>query len=156
MWWSHALRRSADLSHPRRTWVQSLWKRNGSGGRYRGCTQRCRGVAGVLRQLRQRLRRRCPASPARLLYIHVLVYFAPLMCDVRNTALRQNVFSFDQPMFAVIYGQSNCGKSSLIETLMRSMFSYPRIVETQSFTRSNLRGLQQAYRRFPVVFDDVT
>ena len=83
-------------------------------------------------------------------------YFAPLMCDVRNTALRQNVFSFDQPMFVVIYGQSNCGKSSLIETLMRSMFSYPRIVETQSFTRSNLRGLQQAYRRFPVVFDDVT
>ena len=54
-------------------------------------------------------------------------YFAPLMYDVRNTALRQNVFSFDQPMFAVIYGQSNCGKSSLIETLMRSMFSYPRI-----------------------------
>ena len=83
-------------------------------------------------------------------------YFSPLMCDVRNAALRQNVFSFDQPMFAVIYGQSNCGKSSLIETLMRSMFSYPRIVETQSFTRSNLRGLQQAYRRFPVVFDDVT
>jgi len=83
-------------------------------------------------------------------------YFSPLMCDVRNAALRQNVFSFDQPMFAVIYGQSNCGKSSLIETLMRSMFSYPRIVDTQSFTRSNLRGLQQAYRRFPVVFDDVT
>ena len=83
-------------------------------------------------------------------------YFSPLMCDVRNAALRQNVFSFDQPMFAVIYGQSNCGKSSLIETLMRSMFSYPRIVDTQSFTRSNLRRLQQAYRRFPVVFDDVT
>ena len=83
-------------------------------------------------------------------------YFSPLMCDVRNAALRQNVFSFEQPMFAVIYGQSNCGKSSLIETLMTSMFSHPRIVETQSFTRSNLRGLQQAYRRFPVVFDDVT
>ena len=83
-------------------------------------------------------------------------YFSPLMCDVRNAALRQNVFSFDQPMFAVIYGQSNCGKSSLIETLMRSMFSYPRVVDTQAFTRSNLRGLQQAYRRFPVVFDDVT
>ena len=83
-------------------------------------------------------------------------YFSPLMCDVRNTALRSGDFSFDQPMFAVVYGQSNCGKSSLIETLMKSMFSYPRIVETQSFTRSNLRGLQQAYKRFPVVFDDVT
>ena len=83
-------------------------------------------------------------------------YFSPLMCDLRNAALRQNRFSFDQPMFAVLYGQSNCGKSSLIETLMTSMFSYPRIVETQSFTRSNLRGLQELYKRFPVVFDDVT
>ena len=25
-------------------------------------------------------------------------YFAPLMCDVRNAALRKNVFSFDQPL----------------------------------------------------------
>ncbi len=83
-------------------------------------------------------------------------YFAPLMCDIRNKAIRNGNFSFDQPMFAVVYGQSNCGKSSLIETLMKSMFSYPRIVETQYFTRSNLRGLQQAYKRFPVVFDDVT
>ena len=83
-------------------------------------------------------------------------YFSPLMCDLRNSALRQNRFSFDQPMFAVLYGQSNCGKSSLIETLMTSMFSYPRIVETQSFTRSNLRGLQETYKRFPIVFDDVT
>ncbi len=83
-------------------------------------------------------------------------YFSPLMCDLRNAALRKGIFSFDQPMFAVLYGQSNCGKSSLIETLMSSMFSYPRIVEAQSFTRSNLRGLQEAYKRFPVVFDDVT
>ena len=83
-------------------------------------------------------------------------YFSPLMCDLRNAALREGVFSFDQPMFAVLYGQSNCGKSSLIETLMESMFSHPRIVEAQSFTRSNLRGLQELYKRFPVVFDDVT
>ena len=83
-------------------------------------------------------------------------YFSPLMCDLRNSALRRNSFSFDQPMFAVIYGSSNCGKTSLVETLMASMFSYPHIVETQDFTPSKLRGLQQSYRRFPVVFDDVT
>ena len=83
-------------------------------------------------------------------------YLSPLMCDLRNRALRQNIYSFDQPMFAVIYGPSNCGKSSLIETAMESMFGYPRIVETRYFTRSTLRGLQEAYKRFPVVFDDVT
>ncbi len=83
-------------------------------------------------------------------------YFAPMMCDLRNAALRQNRFSFDQPMFAVLYGESNCGKSSLIETLMASMFSHPRIVETRYFTPGNLRSLQESYKRFPVVFDDVT
>ena len=83
-------------------------------------------------------------------------YFAPLMCDLRNAALRGNAFSFDQPLFAILYGSSNCGKTSLIDTLMASMFTYPRIVDTHDFTPAKLRGLQQAYRRFPVVFDDIT
>ena len=82
-------------------------------------------------------------------------YFSPLLCDVRNSALRSGNFSFEQPMFAVLYGSSNCGKTSLIETLMHSMFSYPRIVETDKFTRSNLRGLRESFKRLPVVFDDV-
>ena len=82
-------------------------------------------------------------------------YFSPWMCDLRNAALRANTFSFDRPMFAIVYGESNCGKSSLIETLMTSMFGYPRIVETPYFTRRNLRALQASYRRFPVVFDDI-
>ena len=82
-------------------------------------------------------------------------YFSPLLCDVRNAALRSGSFSFEQPMFAVLYGSSNCGKTSLIETLMHSMFSYPRIVETDKFTRSNLRGLRESFKRLPVVFDDV-
>ena len=83
-------------------------------------------------------------------------YFAPLMCDLRNAALRSNAFSFDQPLFAVLYGSSNCGKTSLVEALMASMFGHPRIVDTQDFTPGRLRGLQQSYKRFPVVFDDVT
>ncbi len=82
-------------------------------------------------------------------------YFSPLLCDVRNSALRSRNFSFEQPMFAVLYGSSNCGKTSLIETLMQSMFSYPRMVETDQFTRSNLRGLRNLFTRLPVVFDDV-
>ena len=83
-------------------------------------------------------------------------YFSPLLCDVRNFALRSGAFSFEQPMFAVLYGSSNCGKTSLIETLMDSMFSHPRIVETDKFTRSNLRFLRETFKRLPVVFDDVT
>ena len=83
-------------------------------------------------------------------------YFSPLLCDVRNFALRTGNFSFEQPMFAVLYGASSCGKTSLIETLMTSMFSYPRRVGTEYFTRTNLRGLQSTFKRHPVFFDDLT
>ncbi len=83
-------------------------------------------------------------------------YFSPLMCDLRNMALRQNIYSFDQPMFAVLHGSSSCGKSTLIETLMETMFGHPHKLEIASFTRSKLRAIQQSYLRFPVFFDDVT
>ncbi len=83
-------------------------------------------------------------------------YFSPLLCDVRNSVLRSGSFSFEQPMFAVLYGSSNCGKTSLIETLMHSMFSYPRSVGTEYFTRVNLRALQGSFKRLPIFFDDLT
>lgn len=83
-------------------------------------------------------------------------YFSPLLCEVRNFVLRTDAFSFGQPMFAVLYGSSNCGKTSLLETLMVSMFSHPRIVGADQFTRTNLRSLQGSFKRLPVVFDDVT
>ena len=35
------------------------------------------------------------------------------------------------------------------------MFGHPSTVQKDSFTRRTLRGLQQNYRRFPVVFDDI-
>ena len=83
-------------------------------------------------------------------------YFAPLMCDLRNAALRRNAFSFDQPMFAVLYGTSNCGKTSLVRTLMTSMFSYWRDIPTTEFTARKLQALQSSYKRFPIIFDDVS
>ena len=38
---------------------------------------------------------------------------------------------------------------------MTSMFSLAHTVEKGSFTKAQLHGLQQAYKRFPVVFDDI-
>ena len=82
-------------------------------------------------------------------------YFAPLMCDIRNAAIRSNAFNFDQSLFALLYGSSSSGKSCLLETITTSMFGYPRSVDKAHFTAARVRGLQRAYRRFPVVFDDV-
>ena len=64
-------------------------------------------------------------------------------------------FLIRYPSFAIVFGKSNCGKSSIIDTLMTSMFSKVNTVDKRGFTTSQLRGLQQGYKRFPVVFDDI-
>ncbi len=83
------------------------------------------------------------------------LYFSPFMCDMRSLALLQDSDVIRFPSFAIIFGKSNCGKTSLVDTLMTSMFGYTRTIPKDAFTSSNLRALQQAYKRFPVVFDDI-
>ena len=83
------------------------------------------------------------------------LYFSPFICDMRSLALLQDSDVIRFPSFAIIFGKSNCGKTSLVDTLMTSMFRYTRTIPKDNFTASNLRALQQAYKRFPVVFDDI-
>ena len=84
------------------------------------------------------------------------LYISPFMCDLRTRAIVGGGNIFRYPSFAVIYGKSNRGKTSLVDTLSASMFGHPSTIQKDSFTRRTLRGLQQNYRRFPVVFDDIT
>lgn len=83
------------------------------------------------------------------------LYYAPLMCDLRNAGISRNAFIHKYPVFGMIYGSSSCGKSSLIKTLMTSMFGRHHEVPTSYFTVGQLTGLQRAYKRYPVIFDDV-
>ena len=83
------------------------------------------------------------------------LYFSPFICDMRSLALLQDSDVIRYPSFAIIFGKSNCGKTSLVDTLMTSMFGYAHTVDKRGFTTSHLRGLQQGYKRFPVVFDDI-
>lgn len=83
------------------------------------------------------------------------LYFSPFICDMRSLALVRDSDVIRYPSFAIIFGKSNCGKTSLVDTLMTSMFGYAHTVDKRSFTASQLRGLQEGYKRFPVVFDDI-
>ncbi len=83
------------------------------------------------------------------------LYFSPFVCDMRSLALLQDSDVVRFPSFAIIFGKSNCGKTSLVDTLITSMFGYAHTVDKRSFTTSQLRALQQGYKRFPVVFDDI-
>ena len=82
------------------------------------------------------------------------LYFSPLMCDARTLAdAYGDIFRY--PSFAIIYGKSGCGKSSLVDTLITSMFGREYRVDKSEFTGAKLRALQTNYKRFPVVFDDI-
>ena len=83
------------------------------------------------------------------------LYFSPFMCDMRSLSLLQDSDVIRYPSFAIIFGKSNCGKTSLVDTLLTSMFGYAHTVDKRSFTTSQLRGLQHGFKRFPVVFDDI-
>ncbi len=82
------------------------------------------------------------------------LYFSPFMCDMRTLAGHDgDIFRF--PSFAIVYGKPSCGKSSLIDTPMTSMFGKAHSVDKREFTKSRLRDIQYAYKRFPAVFDDI-
>ncbi len=82
------------------------------------------------------------------------LYFSPFMCDMRTLVGHDgDIFRF--PSFAIVYGKPSCGKSSLIDTLMTSMFGKAYNVDKREFTKGRLRDIQHAYKRFPAVFDDI-
>ena len=82
------------------------------------------------------------------------LYFSPFMCDMRTLAGHDgDIFRF--PSFAIVYGKPSCGKSSLIDTLMTSMFGKAHSIDKREFTKGRLRDIQHAYKRFPAVFDDI-
>lgn len=83
------------------------------------------------------------------------LYFSPFLCDLRSLALLQDSDVIRYPSFAIVFGKSNCGKTSLVDTLMTSMFGFAHTLDKRSFTTARLRGLQHGYKRFPVVFDDI-
>jgi len=51
--------------------------------------------------------------------------------------------------FAIIFGNSNCGKTSLVDTLMTSRFGYTRTLPNDAFTASNLRGFTAELQEIP-------
>ena len=82
------------------------------------------------------------------------LYFSPFMCDMRNMAGHSGDI-FRYPSFAIVYGKPSCGKSSLIDTLVTSMFGKRYSIDKRDFTKSKLRGIQSAFKRFPAIFDDI-
>ena len=56
---------------------------------------------------------------------------------------------------AVIYGQSNCGKSAIVRFLHRAMFGPPVEHDNSEFTMSKFKGFAERSGLLPIVYQDI-
>ena len=82
-------------------------------------------------------------------------YAGPFVCDLRNAALARGDDVWDYPVFGLLYGKSNCGKSELVKTLLLSMFGKEGFPPNDWFTKGQVPVLMEQNRRYPLVFDDM-
>ncbi|MGH3088517.1 MAG: hypothetical protein ACRDSJ_14510, partial [Rubrobacteraceae bacterium] len=83
------------------------------------------------------------------------LYAGPFVCDLRNAALAREEHVLDYPVFGILYGKSNCGKSELVRTLLASMFGREGFLPNEWFTRTQAHALMAQNRRYPLAFDDL-
>lgn len=83
------------------------------------------------------------------------LFASPFICDLRNAALARDAHILDLPIFGILYGKSNCGKSELVRTLLVSMFQKEGFLPNDLFTRTQVQGLRVENRRYPMAFDDL-
>ena len=87
------------------------------------------------------------------------LYFSPFMCDLRTRAAHANRDVIRYERVAVLYGKANCGKTSLIQALLRSMFPQrpqAACMERSLFKTAELEAITRTAKRCPAFFDDVT
>jgi hypothetical protein len=76
-------------------------------------------------------------------------------CSCSSRALAKDDYIIDYPVFGLLYGKSNCGKSELIRMLLISMFEQDGFLPNDWFTKSQIPTLCEQNRRFPMEFDDL-
>ncbi|MDI9475733.1 MAG: hypothetical protein ACOX0L_02475 [Natronincolaceae bacterium] len=82
-------------------------------------------------------------------------FVSPFMSIIRNYATLYNKPITPYPVFGLLYGKSNAGKTKLLETLMIMMVGKKAILPAKEFTKSSIYNLRTEMRGFPIVIDDL-
>ena len=83
------------------------------------------------------------------------LYFTPFMPRLKKAKEDQGPGDFGGKLVAILYGDTNCGKTNLVRLLLTSMFGSAKYYQDSDFTPSQVRARQQAAGLFPLFFDDV-
>ena len=84
------------------------------------------------------------------------MFFSPFICTLRRQAALEGRDVIRFPRVGIVYGQSNSGKTQLVEVVGQFMFGehFQGAIRTR-LTAQHLRGIDASYRRMPAFFDDV-
>ncbi len=82
-------------------------------------------------------------------------FVSPFMSVVRNYAIIHNKPVAPYPVFGLLYGKSNAGKTKLLETLMIMMVGQKALLPAKEFTKSLIYNLRLEMLGCPIVIDDL-
>ncbi len=85
----------------------------------------------------------------------VWLYAAPAAGFLRQAAIARHIDPWLYPLFAILYGRSSGGKTTLSRVLVRSMFGQERILRSSEFTRARVEMLMLTVGAHPIIAEDV-
>ena len=85
-------------------------------------------------------------------------FFTPLISTLRRRFTLHKLDPIQTPRFGILYGQSNSGKSLLIQTITRFMFgnNAPQALRANKITTAQIHAIDAAFRRMPATLDDLS
>lgn len=85
------------------------------------------------------------------------LFFAPFVATVHRRLTLQRLDPIQVPRFGILYGQSNSGKTLLLQTVSRFMFgdAAPTPLRANRITAGEIHAIDRSYRRMPAILDDL-
>lgn len=85
------------------------------------------------------------------------LFFAPFVATVRRRLTLQRLDPIQVPRFGILYGQSNSGKTLLLQTVSRFMFGNvaPTPLWASRITAGQVHAIDRSYLRMPASLDDL-
>ena len=86
------------------------------------------------------------------------MFVSPFMCYFRNIYLKRgdtNKAEDGYQLFAILYGDSGTGKSSVVRFILKMMYKKNNEVPKEYFTEGNIKELRLSYKGLPLYIDDL-
>ena len=83
------------------------------------------------------------------------LFFSPFMPRLKKAKADKGPGDYSCKMVAILYGESNCGKTDVVEMLLSGMFGPTKYLRDREFTRNQVLYRQGMARLYPLFYDDI-